>query len=336
MDRRSLLKLTVQTAVCAPSVLRIPNVHGAELVLKYANNFPATHPLSIRASEAAERVHLETSGKVEIRVFPSSQLGGDMDMLSQLRSGALEFLSFSPLVLSTLVPEAAISGIGFAWSGYDQLWSALDGRLGEHVRGQIEKTGLVVFEKAWDNGFRHMTSNIAPIVTPNDLRGLKIRVPPSPLWTSIFRAFGASPTSISFAELYTALQTRIVDAEENPFAIIKAAKLYEVQRYLSKTNHMWDGYWLLANRRRWNALPVDVQEVIRRNFNQSALDQRKDIAGQNASLEAELTADGLKISDVEAMTFRNVLQKTGFYKEWRQKFGEEAWQILENYTGPIS
>ena len=115
------------------------------------------------------------------------------------------------------------------------------------------------FEKIWDNGFRQTTSSSRPINGPGDYKGFKIRVPVSPLWTSMFKAFDAAPASINFNEVYSALQTKIVEGQENPLALISTAKLYEVQKYCSLTNHMWDGYWFLANRRALEALPPDVR-----------------------------------------------------------------------------
>jgi tripartite ATP-independent transporter DctP family solute receptor len=163
-----------------------------------------------------------------------------------LRSGALECFTLSGVnVLSTLVPSAAIWGVGFAWKDYPTLWNALDGKFGAHLRSQIEKVGIVALEKIWDNGFRQVTTSVRPIVMPADFDGLKIRVPVSALWTSLFKSLGASPASINFAEVYSALQTKIVEGQENPPAIISAAKLYEVQKYCSLTNHMWDGWWFL-------------------------------------------------------------------------------------------
>src|ERR687885_2092633 len=184
--RRTALKSFAAFVIAAPAVLRVTRLHGAEFTMKLANNVPATHPLSARQVEATDAIRQETNGRVDIRVFPSNQLGSDTDSLSQLRSGALEFFSLSPLILQTLVPNAAISGIGFAWSGYDKVWPALDGDLGAYVRGQIDKAGLYAFEKQYDNGFRQITSSTKPIKGPEDLSGFKIRVPPSPLWTSMF------------------------------------------------------------------------------------------------------------------------------------------------------
>ena len=123
--------------------MRVTRANAAEFTLKYANNSPVTHPLVIRAGEALEKIRKETDGKVDIQMFPNNQLGSDTDMLSQLRSGAIEFFTLSGLILATLVPAASINGVGFAWSGYDKVWPAMDGELGAYVRAQIAKSGLV-------------------------------------------------------------------------------------------------------------------------------------------------------------------------------------------------
>ena len=336
INRRTLITNTIAGAVFAPAVLRITKVHGAEFSMKYANNSAVTHPLNVRTTEAMAAILKETGGKVDIQVFPNNQLGGDTDMLSQLRSGALEFFTLSPLILQTLVPKAAVSGIGFAWPGYDKVWPAMDGELGAFVRGEIAKSGLIAFDKMYDNGFRQITSSTKPIVAPADLEGFKIRVPPSPLWTSMFKAFGAAPLSINFAEVYSALQTKVAEGQENPLAIIDAAKLYEVQKYLAKTNHMWDGFWFLANGKNWATLPKEVQDVITKTVNAHAVMQREDVAKQNASFEGTLTSKGMTFNAVDNGKFREKLASAGFFKEWQEKFGPEAWGLLEKYAGKVS
>jgi len=188
-------------------------------------------------------------------------------------------------------------------------------------------------DKIWDNGFRQITTSTKPIVQPADLQGVKIRVPVSALWTSLFKSLGAYPTSINFAEVYSALQTKVVDAQENPPAIISAAKLYEVQKFCSLTNHMWDGWWFLANRRTWERLPRDIQDVVSKNVNAAALAEREAVAQQNASLIGELKAKGLTFNDVDPAPFRETLKKSGYYSEWKKKFGDESWQMLEEATG---
>ncbi|MFZ6644807.1 TRAP transporter substrate-binding protein [Undibacterium sp. TJN25] len=308
---------------------------SAEFNLKFASNLPITHPLNVRAKEAADAIRKETNGRVSIQIFPSSQLGTDTDMLSQVRSGAIDFFTLSGLILSTLVPVASINGIGFAFKDYQQVWPAMDGELGAFIRSNIEKANLHPFEKIWDNGFRQITSSSKPINTPADLKGMKIRVPVSPLWTSMFKAFDAAPASINFGEVYSALQTRIVDGEENPLAVIQTAKLYEVQKYCSQTNHMWDGFWLLASGKNWAKLPKDIQAIVTKHFNNAAINERDDVRRLNNTLEVELKTKGLTFNAVNPDLFRAALKKSGFYAEWKKKYGADAWALLEKYTGKL-
>jgi TRAP-type transport system periplasmic protein len=186
-------------------------------------------------------------GRVEIGVYGNSALGGDTQMISQVRTGAMQFYSGAGVIVSSFVPVAAISGVGFAFKDYPAIWSALDGELGGHVREAFNKAGLYAFEKCWDTGFRQVSSGTHPIKTPDDFKGFKIRVPVSRAYTSLFEALGASPASVNLAEVYSALQTKIVEGQENSIAVFTAAKFYEVQKFVSLTNHMWDGSWLLAN-----------------------------------------------------------------------------------------
>jgi len=336
LPRRRLLATTAASAAFPLVAIRTRPANAAEFSYKYANNSPVNHPLNIRTTEAAKRVKEKTSGKVEIQVFPNNQLGSDTDMLSQLRSGALEFFTLSGLILSTLVPVASINGVGFAFKDYGQVWPTMDGALGTLVRGEIAKRGLYAFAKMYDNGYREITSSTKPIKTPEDLSGFKIRVPASPLWTSMFKAFGASPTTINFNEVYTALQTKVVDGQENPLSLIDTAKLYEVQKYVAITNHMWDGFWFLANKKAFEAMPANLREVVEAEFNTSAVDERNDLAKMNETVATTLKGKGLQFVDTDAAAFRAALKKAGFYNEWKGKFGAEAWGTLEKAVGSLS
>src|SRR3954449_9888418 len=166
-SRRTLLKASAATAVIgsvgAPFVAR---AQTAEFTYKYANNLPDTHPMNARAKEMAAAIKSETNGRFDLQIFPNNQLGSDTDMLSQLRSGGIEFFTLSGLILSTLVPASSVSGVGFAFPGYDAVWKAMDGELGAWIRGQIAKANLVAMERIWDNGFRQVTSSSKPIATP--------------------------------------------------------------------------------------------------------------------------------------------------------------------------
>jgi len=213
----------------------------------------------------------------------------------------------------------------------------MDGELGAYVRKEIAKTNqLLALEKIWDNGFRQTTTSTKPIVTPDDFKGMKLRVPVSPLWTSMFKALDAAPASINFNEVYSALQTKIVDGQENPLAIIATAKLYEVQKYCSLTNHMWDGFWFLANRAAWERLPDNIRSVVANNVNAAGVKERDDVAKLNATLQQDLTAKGLVFNKPEAGPFRDKLRAAGFYTEWKGKYGEEAWGILEKSVGKLA
>src|SRR5580692_8286015 len=336
-SRRSLLKTTAASAVLGglgtPFVAR---AQQAEFSYKFANNLPDTHPLNSRAREMAAAIKTETNGRFDLQIFPNNQLGADTDVLSQLRSGGVEFFTMSGLILATLVPAASINGMGFAFPDYPTVWKAMDGDLGAYVRGQIAKANIIAFEKIWDNGFRQTTSSTRPITGPADYKGFKIRVPVSPLWTSMFKAFDASPASINFSEVYSALQTRIVEGQENPLALISTAKLYEVQKYCSLTNHMWDGFWFLANRRAWEQVPEDIRSIVAKNINAAAVKERVDTAKLNGNLRGELEAKGLVFNQPDVTPFREKLRSAGFYAEWKGKYGDQAWALLEKSVGKLS
>ena len=337
-SRRQLLAAgsvsLVGNAVAAPSVVRAQGT--PQFTYKYANNLPETHPMNVRAREMAAAIKQETNGRFELQIFPSSQLGSDTDTLTQIRSGGVEFFTLSGLILAILVPAASINGMGFAFPNYGTVWTAMDGDLGAYVRAQIAKTSLLAMENIWDNGFRQTTTSTKPIATPDDFRGMKLRVPPSPLWTSMFKAFGAAPASINFNEVYSALQTKIVDGQENPLAIISTAKLYEVQKYCSLTNHMWDGFWFLANRGAWERLPEDIRTIVAKNINEAGVKERDDVAKLNATLQQDLANKGLVFNKPDPAPFREKLRSAGFYTEWQKKYGDEAWAILEKAVGKLS
>ena len=152
----------------------------------------------------------------------------------------------------------------------------------------------------------------------------------------MFQALGASPISINFSEVYSALQTKIAEGQENPLSLIQIAKLYEVQKYVSMTSHMWDGFWMLGNKRSITGLPADLQAILARELNRSALDERADIAKLNSSVADDLKAKGLIFEEVDKPAFRDALKQAGFYAEWKKKYGDEAWAVLESEVGTLS
>jgi tripartite ATP-independent transporter DctP family solute receptor len=328
-------QVVAATAVSLAAIRTQP-ARAAEFTYKLATGQSLTQPINTRLEQASLRIRDVSNGRLEIRFFPASQLGSDTDLLTQVRSGGVDFLNIAGSVLSVVAPMAAIANIGFAFSDYTQVWKALDGTLGQLIAAQIEKTGVLVVAKPADNTFRQITSFSKPIKVPSDLGGYRIRVPVSPIFTSLFKALGASPTSINFNELYTALQTHLVDGQENGLVTIEAGKIYEVQKYVSETNHIWDPFYILGNGRSMRALPADLQDLVRREFDRAAIEQRDDTAKLNASLKDQLVAKGLTFVEPDKDSFRKALTAAGFYKEWRGKFGEENWKTLENVVGELA
>jgi tripartite ATP-independent transporter DctP family solute receptor len=335
LSRRRLLTGAALAAASTRMGISSARAEGRALRLKLGNDLPATHPVNARLREAIAAISAETQGAVAIELFPNNQLGGDPSMLSQIRSGALELATFPGTVISTLVPSMALPGIGFAYSGYETVWASMDGELGGYLRTQLAKAHIHPFDAVWDNGFRQITTSTKPIVTPADLVNFKIRVPVVPLWVAMFKALQAAPVSIPLNEAYSSLQTRIADGQENPLSLINIAKFYEVQKYCSLTNHAWDGFWLVANEQKWRDLPQDVQAILTKHLNGAALKERADIAQANVTLRKDLEAKGLIFASIDTAAFRKALAASGFYGKAREKFGVEAWALLEKFTGQL-
>jgi TRAP-type transport system periplasmic protein len=335
LTRRGLLGAA--SAIGATAILGQPANAAAEFDFKLGVNTPETHPLTIRLTEAAKAIGTQSSGRLNVTVFSNSQLGGDPEMLSQVRSGGIELLAVPSLTLSILVPMSGLPSIGFAFQSYDQVWSAMDGGVGDVVREAIGKAGIIPMKKVWDNGFRQITSSSSrQLNSVDDLKGFKIRVPVTALLTSLFSGLGALPSSISYNELYSALQTHIVEGQENPLAQVSTGKLYEVQKYCALSNHCWSGYWIVANRRALSGLPADLQEIVSSNFDATASNERADLVAMDRSLQAELTAKGMTFNTPDPVQFRTALVKAGFYTQWQKTYGEQAWTQLEKYTGKLT
>ena len=335
MTRRALLGTA--SAVCAAATLSKPAKAAGEFEFKLGVNTPDTHPLTIRLAEAAKEAADRSTGRLAVTVFANSQLGGDPEMLSQLRAGGIELLAAPSMTLSTLVPLSGLPSIGFAFQSYDQVWAAMDGAVGDLVRDAIGKAGIVPMKKTWDNGFRQITSSSSrQLNSVDDLKGFKIRVPVTALLTSLFSGLGALPASISYSDLYSALQTHIVEGQENPLAQVSTGKLYEVQKYCALTNHCWSGYWVIANRRALSSLPADLLAILNDSFDAAAVRERADLLTMDHSLQGELTAQGMVFNTPDPKQFRSALVQAGFYSQWQTSYGNEAWEKLEQYTGKLT
>ena len=333
LNRRAVL-LTVAGA--SLPLFNIRTGRSAETVFKYGNSLQTGNPLTEFMRKAATAIQDETSGQLRIELYPAAALGGDTEMLSQIRAGGLQCMTLSAGVLSTLIPLASINEVPFAFQDFAAVTRAMDGEVGTLVRAAIAKTRIVAMEKMWDSGFRQITSSRKPIETPDDMKGFKIRVPVFQMATAMFRTLGASPVSINSSEMYSALQTKLADGQENSLTNIETFKLYEIQSYVSLTNHMWDGYWFLFNSDAWNRLPKSVQDVATKHLNAATEGERTTMENLNNDQRKTLEGQGMKFNTVDIKPFRDKLRTGGFYADWQKRFGDEAWKTLEKYTGQLT
>lgn len=307
----------------------------AKLKLKFSSTSNPVNPIALRLTQAFTRIRTETNGEVDITLFPSGQLGGEIDSMNQLRNGAIDFTPLSSITLSTILPPTAVSGVGFAFANYDQVWAAMDGDLGDYMRAQMAKVNLVGVHGVMDYGFRHMTATAKPIRNPADLANFKMRVPPGPLWTSLFKALGAAPTTVPIAEVYAALRSGVIDGTDLPLlTMIVDLKIHEVQKYISLTSHMWDGPWILANKAMWEGMSKAQSDMVAKHLYQAAREQRADVVAFDANFNARIPA-GLTVVKGDSEAFRQKLVASGFYGEWKGKLGNEVWSLLEKYTGKL-
>jgi TRAP-type transport system periplasmic protein len=341
VSKRSALKTLAKTATTALAATSLPLALTPAFaqqskVYKLGISLAQTHPTVIGLQAACAEILAETKGQLNIQVFANSQLGSDADMVSQVRSGAIDFVATSGGVWANLIPVAGITGTPFAFPSLQAAFTAVDGDLGAYVRGEFAKVNLAAVGAVWDHGFRHITTSTKPVNSVQDLSGMKLRVPATPTLQAMFKAMGAAPTTIGIGEVYTALQTKVVDGQENPFAIIEAFRFYEVQKYCSLSGHAWECFWLAGNQRSWNAVAEPLRQVAQRVFAAHAVKTRAVLASANTTLQADLTKRGLTFNNVNVQSFRESLQKAGTYKEFHAKFGDAAWAVLEKYTGKLA
>ena len=323
------------SAAAFASIALLPSrVRAADFNFKFGTDTPVDHPSNVDGLKAFDQIRKETNGRVDIQLFPNNELGGATQMLTQVRAGAMTFQLIDGVTLGSVVDLCGIQGVGFAFKNTAAAFVAMDGDLGAAIRKEIEAKDMYVHPRMFLNGMRQVTASPRAIVTPDDLSNFKIRTPPAKMSLDLFKSLGASPTPMNFNEVYTSLQTHVVDGQENPLAVIELAKLFEVQKYLSVTSHMWSAFWLIGNADAWKSLPPDLQATVARNFESYALAQRKDTDLLNTTLVAKLQSQGMAVNKPDPAAFRAKLGP--FYQRWKAEFGDSAWSLLEKYTGKLA
>jgi tripartite ATP-independent transporter DctP family solute receptor len=281
-------------------------------------------------------IAVETKGLVETEVFPENNRipGSDPAALAMLMRGDIQFFTLMGGILGNVVPVADVQQVPFAFQSARDAHRAMDGALGAYLRAEMAAKGIHTFGiYAFDNGMRQIAGTKRPIAAPDDLMGIRIRVPAGQLFDDTFRALGAEPVTINVDGIYDGLKAGVVDAQENPLAVIELFKLYEVVTYVSMTNHMWSGFNLMANLGIWTALPDAVRSVIERHVTACVRLQRQDQERLNGDLRVGLAKRGLAINDAAPAPFRARL--SGVYATWKARLGTKCWTLLETETGKL-
>ena len=332
LPRRAVLAVAGLAAPFLPRLAR-----AADVTWRIAHSAPANFPLHVRLTEAAKTIASRTSGKMAVEIHPNSELGNPMGLLAQLRAGTLDMVPLTSQLLARDLPVAALPTAGFAFTGIDQLWTALDGDTGGYIRSQLkERLGLVAMDRCWDFGFHQITTSGKVVKSAADMDGLRLRTPPEANFVTLFQTLKAVPVVVPVTALKGALAAHDVDAQESVLPLVAAANLYKVQSTCALTNHMWDGYWICVSGKSWSNLPATLQHVVAAALNESGLHQRQDIADANAAVSKDMQAAGMAFNAVDTQSFRAALRQAAYYDVWRKKMGDDGWDALEKYTGALA
>ncbi len=294
---------TLTLLALAASSLMFPLASQAQaLKLTLGHGAAPGNPRHEAAVKFAEVAKAKSGGRIDVQVAPSAQLGDDAAMVTALRTGALDMSANSQGAVANAVPEYAAFGMPFLFSGTAQAFKVLDGPLGKELSDKSAEKGLVVLGY-WDNGIRHMTNSKRPITKVEDMKGLKMRTPPDAVLVDIMQSLGAEAQQIKFAELYVALQQGVVDGQENPLVNIHASKLYEVQKHLALTSHMFQMTPFLMSKRTWDKLSEADRKAVTEAAAEATAVQRKLSQESDDKLLGELKAKGVQVTTVDKAAF---------------------------------
>jgi tripartite ATP-independent transporter DctP family solute receptor len=268
-----------------------------ERVIKFGHLNNADHPVSFGVKRFGELVAAKSGGKIKVQEFPASQLGNEMQQQSALQGGVQEMSAPATTSLAGIVKEFGLVDFPFAVTTYAQADALLDGPFGQALLARLPEKGLVSLGY-WDLGFRNVTNSKRPITRPEDLDGLKIRVIPNPVFLETFKAFKANPVPMPFAELYGALEAKAVDGQENPFAVILSNKFFEVNKYVSATNHVYAANIVLVSKRFWDRLSPAEQKILNDAAAESRGYQRQVSRAAAQKAVGELQAKGMQYNEL--------------------------------------
>jgi tripartite ATP-independent transporter DctP family solute receptor len=332
LDRRSLLRATA----AAGATLIVRPAAAADYKFTQYHNQAASGTLHKNLTAMWETVRQESNGRVDVSVHAENNKlqGGDLAALQMLMAGEIQFFTLMGGIIGTVVPVAEAQQVPFAFRAESDAHRAIDGPFGRYIGTEMAAKGMYLFPVGgFDNGMRQVATVSRPIQKPDDFSGMKIRVPPGQMIIDTFKAFGADPVTTTANQIYDALKSGRVEAQENPLAILQGFKLYELVKYVSLTGHMWAGFNLMAHLPTWQALPDDLKELIERNAAKYVRQQRTEQAALNQSLREEFSNRGLIFNDVDQAAFRARLPDV--YAKWKERLGTRCWDLLEANVGKL-
>lgn len=282
----------------AAIALAVATAAGAQdIKARLGTSLPDSHPQTLGARKFAELAEQKSQGRIRIAVFSNAQLGSDQQMQAALRGGTQEFTVPSTATLANLVKEFGVIGLPFSFASERQADAVLDGPFGRSLLARLPDKDLVGLA-FWENGFRNITNSRRPIVRAEDVAGLKVRTMQNSLYIDLFNGLGANAVPMAVNELFTALETRAVDGQENPYTVIYTQKFYDVQKYLSTTGHAYDALVLVGSKKFWDRLAPADRQLLQQAAAEATVYQRQTSRALNASLRAELVKQGMQINDV--------------------------------------
>jgi tripartite ATP-independent transporter DctP family solute receptor len=292
-----------------------------QVVLKLGHAVAPEHPYHLGAVRFSELIAQRTNNKVKIDVYPSTQLGNERDMVEGLQLGTIDLVVTSTGPLGGFVPKMFVVDLPFLFRDREHAYKVLDGPIGRDLLDAFSAKGIkgLAF---WENGFRQITNNVRPIEKPEDLKGIKIRTMENKVHLASFKAFGASPTPMAWSEVYTALQQKTIDAQENPIAIIYHQKIFEVQKYLALTGHFYSPTPLLMSLKVFESLPKDIQKIMLDTAIECATYERNLLRDSEANQIAEVKAKGMQVTTPNKKPFLDAAAPV--YKEFEAQFGKET------------
>lgn len=280
---------------------------GTPIVIKIAHVSQEGVPIDLASHKLGDMLKEKTGGRITVDVFPASALGNNTELLEQLQMGTLEMAISSVAFLGAFTDSTALLDLPYLFQSNEAAEEVLDGEVGQEIFSNLEPAGFRGM--TWmATGWRHLTAN-KEIHKPEDMKGLKIRVMENQMHIDHFNALGASAVPMAFSELYTALQNGTMDAQENPFANIDGNRLYEVQKYIIKTGHIYDTSPLLASKAWWDSLPASDQALIQECVDEMIVYERELSASNEAELEEKIGSNGtneiISLTDEERQAFRD-------------------------------